>query len=217
MGEMIKTKKIISLLMAIFLCLALTACTGSNKSSDSGSSKTVDYSNDTNPVAEIVMSDGSVIKVELYPEAAPNTVNNFIYLANSGFYDGLTFHRIIPGFMIQGGDPKGDGTGGPGYSIAGEFKANGFENNLKHTRGVISMARAQSYDSAGSQFFIMVSDATSLDGQYAAFGKVTEGMEIVDKIVSAERGSNDKPVEPIVMSKITIDLKGKTYSDPAKK
>jgi peptidyl-prolyl cis-trans isomerase B (cyclophilin B) len=144
MGEMIKTKKIISLLMAIFLCLALTACTGSNKSSDSGSSKTVNYSNETNPVAEIVMSDGSVVKVELYPEAAPNTVNNFIYLANSGFYDGLTFHRIIPGFMIQGGDPKGDGTGGPGYSIAGEFKDNGFENNLKHTRGVISMARAQS-------------------------------------------------------------------------
>jgi peptidyl-prolyl cis-trans isomerase B (cyclophilin B) len=217
MGEMIKTKKLVSLIMGITFCLSLSACAGSNKNSDSGSSKAVDYSNETNPVAEILMSDGSIIKVELYPEAAPNTVNNFIYLANSGFYDGLTFHRIIPGFMIQGGDPKGDGTGGPGYSIAGEFKANGFENNLKHTRGVISMARAQSYDSAGSQFFIMVSDATSLDGQYAAFGKVTEGMEIVDKIVSAERGSNDKPVEPIVMSKITIDLKGKTYSDPAKK
>jgi peptidyl-prolyl cis-trans isomerase B (cyclophilin B) len=217
MGEMIKTKKIISLLMAIFLCLALTACTGSNKSSDSGSSKTVDYSNDTNPVAEIVMSDGSVIKVELYPEAAPNTVNNFIYLANSGFYDGLTFHRIIPGFMIQGGDPKGDGTGGPGYSIAGEFKDNGFENNLKHTRGVISMARAQSYDSAGSQFFIMVADAKSLDGQYAAFGKVTEGIEVVDKIVGAERDSNDKPLESVVMRKVTVDLKGKTYSEPVKK
>jgi peptidyl-prolyl cis-trans isomerase B (cyclophilin B) len=217
MGEMIKTKKIISLIMAITLCLALTACTGSNKSSDSGSSKTVDYSNDTNPVAEIVMSDGSVIKVELYPEAAPNTVNNFIYLANSGFYDGLTFHRIIPGFMIQGGDPKGDGTGGPGYSIAGEFKGNGFENNLKHTRGVISMARAQSYDSAGSQFFIMLADATSLDGQYAAFGKVTEGIEVVDKIVGAERDSNDKPLESIVMRKVTVDLKGKTYSEPVKK
>jgi peptidyl-prolyl cis-trans isomerase B (cyclophilin B) len=217
MGEMIKTKKIISLIMAITLCLALTACTGSNKSSDSGSSKTVDYSNDTNPVAEIAMSDGSVIKVELYPEAAPNTVNNFIYLANSGFYDGLTFHRIIPGFMIQGGDPKGDGTGGPGYSIAGEFKGNGFENNLKHTRGVISMARAQSYDSAGSQFFIMLADATSLDGQYAAFGKVTEGIEVVDKIVGAERDSNDKPLESIVMRKVTVDLKGKTYSEPVKK
>jgi peptidyl-prolyl cis-trans isomerase B (cyclophilin B) len=217
MGEMIKTKKIISLLMAIFLCLALTACTGSNKSSDSGSSKTVDYSNDTNPVAEIVMSDGSVVKVELYPEAAPNTVNNFIYLANSGFYDGLTFHRIIPGFMIQGGDPKGDGTRGPGYSIAGEFKDNGFENNLKHTKGVISMARAQSYDSAGSQFFIMVADAKSLDGQYAAFGKVTEGIEVVDKIVGAERDSNDKPLESVVMRKVTVDLKGKTYSEPVKK
>jgi peptidyl-prolyl cis-trans isomerase B (cyclophilin B) len=217
MGEMIKTKKIISLLMAIFLCLALTACTGSNKSSDSGSSKTVNYSNETNPVAEIVMSDGSVVKVELYPEAAPNTVNNFIYLANSGFYDGLTFHRIIPGFMIQGGDPKGDGTRGPGYSIAGEFKDNGFENNLKHTKGVISMARAQSYDSAGSQFFIMVADAKSLDGQYAAFGKVTEGIEVVDKIVGAERDSNDKPLESVVMRKVTVDLKGKTYSEPVKK
>ncbi|HEY5576182.1 MAG TPA: peptidylprolyl isomerase [Clostridiaceae bacterium] len=163
------------------------------------------------------MSDGSVINVELYPEAAPNTVNNFIYLANSGFYDGLTFHRIIPGFMIQGGDPKGDGTGVPGYSIAGEFKDNGFKNNLKHTRGVISMARSQSYDSAGSQFFIMVADAASLDGKYAAFGKVTQGMEVVDKIVGAQRDSNDKPVEPIVTSKITVDLKGNTYSDPAKK
>ena len=122
----------------------------------------LNYSNDANPVAEIVMSDGSLIKVELYPEAAPNTVNNFISLANSGFYDGLTFHRIIPGFMIQGGDPAGDGTGGPDYSIAGEFEDNGFENGLKHTRGVISMARAQSYDSAGSQFFIMVADTQSL-------------------------------------------------------
>ncbi|MBP1743341.1 MAG: peptidylprolyl isomerase [Firmicutes bacterium] len=212
-----KTKKIISLIMAGALCLSLAACAGSGESTDSGSSETVDYSDESNPVAEITMSDGSVIKIELYPEAAPNTVNNFIYLANSGFYDGLTFHRIIPGFMIQGGDPKGDGTGGPGYSIAGEFEDNGFENSLKHTRGVISMARAQSYDSAGSQFFIMAADTHSLDGQYAAFGKVAEGMEVVDKIVGAERDSNDKPVESIVMSKVTVDLKGKTYSDPVKK
>ncbi len=214
---MINIKRIIGLIMVITLGLSVAACTGSKKGSDSGSSIAADYSKDTNPEAEIVMSDGGVIKVELYPEAAPNTVDNFIYLANSGFYDGLTFHRIIPGFMIQGGDPKGDGTGGPGYSIAGEFKDNGFKNDLKHTRGVISMARAQSYDSAGSQFFIMVEDATSLDGKYAAFGKVTQGMEVVDKIVGAQRDSNDKPVEPIVVSKINVDLKGKTYSNPAKK
>jgi len=214
---MIRIKKIISLIMVIALSLSLAACTGGNKGSDAGSSTSVDYSSDTNPVAEIVMSDGSIIKIELYPEAAPNTVNNFISLANRGFYDGLTFHRIIPGFMIQGGDPKGDGTGVPGYSIAGEFKDNGFQNNLKHTRGVISMARSQSYDSAGSQFFIMVADAPSLDGKYAAFGKVTQGMEVVDKIVGSQRDSNDKPLEPIVVSKINVDLKGKTYSNPAKK
>jgi peptidyl-prolyl cis-trans isomerase B (cyclophilin B) len=216
MGEGMKTKKIIGMMMVVALCLSLAACTGS-KSTDSSSSETVNYSNAANPVAEIVMSDGGVIKVELYPEAAPNTVNNFISLANSGFYDGLTFHRIIPGFMIQGGDPAGDGTGGPEYSIAGEFEDNGFENGLKHTRGVISMARAQSYDSAGSQFFIMVADTQSLDGQYAAFGKVTEGMEVVDRIVGAERDSRDKPKEAIVMTKVTVDLKGKTYSEPVKK
>lgn len=209
MGERMMTKKIISMIMAVALCLSFAACTGSDKSAD--------YSNDTNPVAEIVMSDGGVIKVELYPEAAPNTVNNFISLANSGFYDGLTFHRIIPGFMIQGGDPVGDGTGGPGYGVAGEFEDNGFENSLKHTRGVISMARTQSYDSAGSQFFIMVADTPSLDGQYAAFGKVTEGMDVVDRIVSAQRDSSDKPKESIVMTKVNVDLKGKTYSEPVKK
>jgi len=214
---MIKIKKIISIIMVIALSLSLAACTGGSKGSNAGSSTAVDYSSDTNPVAEIVMSDGGIIKIELYPEAAPNTVNNFISLANRGFYNGLTFHRIIPGFMIQGGDPKGDGTGGPGYSIAGEFKDNGFQNNLKHTRGVISMARSQSYDSAGSQFFIMVADAPSLDGKYAAFGKVTQGMEVVDKIVGSQRDSNDKPLDPIVINKITVDLKGKTYSEPAKK
>lgn len=216
MGKRMKTKKIIGMMITVALCLSLAACAGS-KSTDSSSSETANYSNAANPVAEIVMSDGGVIKVELYPEAAPNTVNNFISLANSGFYDGLTFHRIIPGFMIQGGDPSGDGTGGPEYSIAGEFEDNGFENGLKHTRGVISMARAQSYDSAGSQFFIMVADTQSLDGQYAAFGKVTEGMEVVDRIVGAERDSRDKPKEPIVMTKVTVDLKGKTYSEPVKK
>jgi peptidyl-prolyl cis-trans isomerase B (cyclophilin B) len=221
MGERMKTKKIIGIIMAVALCLSLAVWTGSVKSSDKGndksSDKSLDYSNDSNPVAEIMMSDGSLIKIELYPQAAPNTVNNFIYLANSGFYDGLAFHRIIPDFMIQGGDPNGDGTGDPGYSIAGEFEDNGFKNSLKHTRGVISMARAQSYDSAGSQFFIMVADTQSLDGQYAAFGKVTEGMEVVDGIVSRSRDSSDKPKEPIVMTKVTVDLKGTTYSEPLKK
>lgn len=217
MGERMKTKKIIGMIIAAALCLSLAACTGSVKSSDSGSSKTVDYSNESNPVAEIAMSDGDVIMIELYPQAAPNTVNNFIYLANSGFYDGLAFHRIIPGFMIQGGDPNCDGTGDPGYSIAGEFEDNGFKNSLKHTRGVISMARAQSYDSAGSQFFIMVADTQSLDGQYAAFGKVIAGMEVVDGIVSVERDSSDKPKEPIVITKVTVDMKGKTCSEPLKK
>lgn len=221
MGERMKTKKIIGMIMAAALCLSLAAWTGSVKSSDKGndksSDKSLDYSNDSNPVAEIMMSDGSLIKIELYPQAAPNTVNNFIYLANSGFYDGLAFHRIIPDFMIQGGDPNGDGTGDPGYSIAGEFEDNGFKNSLKHTRGVISMARAQSYDSGGSQFFIMVADTQSLDGQYAAFGKVTEGMEVVDGIVSRSRDSSDKPKEPVIMTKVTVDLKGKTYSEPLKK
>jgi len=202
--------------MALALCLSLAACANSS-STDSGTTAAVDYSSPDNPVATIEMSDGGVIKIELYPKAAPNTVSNFIYLANKGFYDGLTFHRVIPGFMIQGGDPKGDGTGGPDYSIAGEFKANGFDNGLKHTRGVISMARAQSYDSAGSQFFIMVADVSSLDGQYAAFGKVTEGMDVVDRIVSAERDSNDKPLKPVVMKKVTVDTKGKTYGEPVKK
>ena len=216
-----KTKKIIGMIMAAALCLSLAVWTGSVKSSDKGndksSDKSLDYSNDSNPVAEIAMSDGSLIKIELYPQAAPNTVNNFIYLANSGFYDGLSFHRIIPGFMIQGGDPNGDGTGDPGYSIAGEFEDNGFKNSLKHTSGVISMARAQSFDSAGSQFFIMVADTQSLDGQYAAFGKVTEGMDVVDGIASRSRDSSDKPKEPIVMTKVTVDLKGMAYSEPLKK
>lgn len=211
-----KLKRAIAFLAALSLCLSFSACSGSSVSNTENQAA-VDYSSPDNPVATIEMSDGSLIKIELYLEAAQNTVSNFIYLANKGFYDGLTFHRVIPNFMIQGGDPKGDGTGGPDYSIAGEFKANGFENGLKHTRGVISMARAQSYDSAGSQFFIMVADVSSLDGQYAAFGKVTEGMDVVDRIVGVERDSNDKPLKAVVMKKVTVDTKGKTYSEPAKK
>ncbi|NLT40622.1 MAG: peptidylprolyl isomerase, partial [Clostridiales bacterium] len=141
-----------------------------------------------NPIATIEMENGDLIKAELYPEIAPNTVNNFLSLINKGFYDGLIFHRVIPGFMIQGGCPSGTGMGGPGYSIAGEFSSNGVTNNLKHSRGVLSMARAMNPNSAGSQFFIMVDDAPHLDGDYAAFGKVTEGMESVDKIVNVRRG-----------------------------
>lgn len=167
-----------------------------------------------NPIVTIQMENGDTMKLELYPETAPNTVNNFISLVNQGFYDGLIFHRVIPGFMIQGGCPEGVGTGDPGYSIKGEFTANGFQNNLTHTRGVISMARAQHPDSAGSQFFIMVADAPHLDGQYAAFGKVIEGMEAADKIVSVATNFRDKPLEPQVMQKVTVELFGAQYDAP---
>lgn len=152
----------------------------------------------------IEMTDGDVMKGELYPEIAPISVENFEKLAGEKFYDGLTFHRVIPGFMIQGGCPKGNGTGGPGYSIKGEFAANGVQNDLKHTRGVLSMARAMDPNSAGSQFFVMVADAPHLDGQYAAFGKVTEGMETADKIVAVKRDWNDRPVKPQQIKTITI-------------
>ncbi len=152
----------------------------------------------------IEMEDGSVMSGELYEDIAPKSVENFEKLANSSFYDGLTFHRVIPGFMIQGGCPKGNGTGGPGYSIFGEFEANGFKNDLKHTRGVLSMARAMDPNSAGSQFFIMVADAPHLDGQYAAFGKVTSGMDAADAIVSVDTDWMDKPLEPVVIRSIRV-------------
>ena len=157
-----------------------------------------------NPVVTITMNDGSVIKAELYPEIAPNTVNNFISLINKGFYNGLFFHRVIKNFMLQGGCPNGNGMGGPGYSIPGEFTANGFKNDLKHERGVLSMARAMDPNSAGSQFFVMVADSPHLDGQYAAFGKVTEGMEVADAIVSVKTNFSDKPVEDQVIETVTI-------------
>lgn len=153
---------------------------------------------------QIEMEDGGVMKGELYPEIAPKTVENFIKLVEEGFYDGLIFHRVIPGFMIQGGCPDGTGMGGPGYSIEGEFTANGFRNDLKHERGVMSMARAMNPNSAGSQFFIMVADAPHLDGQYAAFGKITEGMDVADGIVGQKRNAMDKPDTPQVMKKVTI-------------
>lgn len=155
--------------------------------------------------ATIEMENGGIIKLELYPEIAPQSVYNFVSLARSNFYDGLTFHRVIPGFVIQGGDPDGVGTGGPGYCIKGEFSANGFQNNLKHTRGVISWARSAAYDSAGSQFFIMHDDAPSLDGIYAAFGRVIEGMDVVDEIASAKTDRRNCPQTPIVIKSITIE------------
>ncbi len=152
----------------------------------------------------IEMEDGGIMKGELYPEIAPETVKNFEDLANKGFYEGLIFHRVIPGFMIQGGCPLGNGMGGPGYTIKGEFAANGFKNDLKHSRGVLSMARAMDPNSAGSQFFVMVADAPHLDGQYAAFGKVTEGMDTADYIVSRRRDWNDRPLEPQVIKDINV-------------
>lgn len=169
-----------------------------------------------NPIVTITMEDGSTIKVELYPEIAPNTVANFISLVQKGFYDGLVFHRVIRGFMIQGGCPQGVGTGGPGYHIKGEFKSNGVENNLKHSKGVISMARAMDPNSAGSQFFIMHEDSPHLDGQYAAFGKVVEGMDTVNYIATVRTNPMDKPTTPVVIQTMTVDTKGKEYQEPVK-
>lgn len=170
-----------------------------------------------NPIVTFEMSGGGVFEAELYPEIAPNTVNNFISLVKSGFYDGLTFHRIIMGFMIQGGDPLGTGMGDPGYSIRGEFNLNGFTNNLKHTPGVLSMARSMDPDSAGSQFFIMHETSPHLDGSYAAFGKVTKGMDVVNRIAEVRTDWNDHPMEEQVMSKVTVDTFGVEYPEPEKR
>ena len=170
----------------------------------------------SHPVATIELDNGKKIVLELYPEVAPNTVNNFISLANSGFYDGTIFHRVIPNFMIQGGDPEGTGSGGPGYSIKGEFTSNGVKNHLLHTRGVISMARGNDLDSAGSQFFIVQAHSKHLDNIYAGFGKVTEGMDVVDEIANLETGKKDRPVNPPVMTKVTVDTLGVDYPEPEK-
>ena len=170
-----------------------------------------------NPVVTIEMENGGIIKVELYPEYAPNTVNNFISLVSKGFYDGIIFHRVIKGFMIQGGDPNGIGTGGPGYRIKGEFIRNGFpQNTLKHEAGVISMARSMMPDSAGSQFFIMHKNAPHLDGQYAAFGKVIEGMDVVNEIAECDTDYSDKPLDPQIMAKVTAETFGVDYPEPEK-
>ena len=171
----------------------------------------------SNPLITITMENGDVMKGELYPDIAPNTVSNFVSLVKKGFYDGLTFHRVIPGFMIQGGCPLGTGTGGPGYQIPGEFSANGFENNLAHTPGVLSMARAQHPDSAGSQFFIMHKTSPHLDGQYAAFGRITEGLDVVDKIANVRTSFfNNKPITPQRIATITVDTLGVDYPEPKK-
>ena len=169
-----------------------------------------------NPIMTLTMADGGKIVCELYPDKAPQSVRNMISLANKGFYDGLIFHRVISGFMIQGGCPKGTGTGGPGYCIKGEFKLNGVKNNLSHKRGVLSMARAQAANSAGSQFFIMHADAKHLDGQYAAFGKVTSGMDVVDAIASVQTDHNDRPQVEQKIASITVDTHGETYPEPNK-
>ncbi|WP_346878819.1 peptidylprolyl isomerase [Clostridium sp. UBA7791] len=218
-----------TLIITAILSLALIGCSTSNKTSkdetNTGSNdnkeiylskETEKKEGDKNPVATIEMEDGKIIKMELYPEIAPNTVRNFIILANSKFYDGLIFHRVISGFMIQGGDPEGTGMGGPDYSIYGEFTNNQFENTLLHTKGVISMARSNDKNSAGSQFFIMHGDTPSLDGDYAAFGKVIEGMDVVDSIAKVETGSDDRPKKDIKIKSISVDTFGVTYNEPVK-
>ncbi|GLX71350.1 peptidylprolyl isomerase [Paenibacillus glycanilyticus] len=230
---------VLVLLVAAVL-LVIAGCGGGSKTSSNGNNNTSGSGNtnatatpeateapvpdkllgsDKHPVVTIEMDTGKSFQVELYPEIAPNTVNNFVSLVKKGFYDGTIFHRVIPGFMIQGGDPEGTGMGGPGYSIKGEFMSNGFQNDLLHTRGVISMARSGDPDSGGSQFFVMVADAPSLDGDYAAFGKVIEGMDTVDEIVNQETeksGEGSTPVKPMAIKKATIDTKGMTFAEPEK-
>ncbi|MDE8340317.1 peptidylprolyl isomerase [Erysipelothrix rhusiopathiae] len=211
-------KKIKTLIaISFFVLISLTGCSQTKEQPKPDSSSEVqDFSKDTNPIVTIEMEDGGIIKLELYPDIAPNTVNNFIKLVEDSFYDGLLFHRVIPGFMIQGGDPKGTGTGGPGYTIKGEFSQNNFDNPISHKRGIISMARSKGNDTAGSQFFIVTTDAPHLDGSYAAFGNVVEGMDTVDRIVSVDTNQDNRPVDgkEQVMKRVTVDTKGKTYTNP---
>ncbi|WP_123042387.1 peptidylprolyl isomerase [Cohnella candidum] len=235
-----KTSKLrLTMFLVLALTMILAACGKKNETNAGGASPSASESaaesassspaasaasdtaphSDKNPVVTIEMDNGHTIKLELFPDIAPNTVNNYISLIKKGFYDGTIFHRVMPGFMIQGGDPNGNGTGGPGYSIKGEFTANGFQNDLKHKRGILSMARkSQPLDSAGSQFFIMVADAPSLDGQYAAFGNVLEGMDTVDEIVNQKIDPSDPygtmPLKPMAIKKMTVDTKGVEYKEP---
>lgn len=216
-------KRFIKLILAV-MCIfpvVLMGCGNSSVNTGNEKSSSVDEVSEKSdeetknlPIATIEVDNYGKIKAELYPEIAPNTVNNFISLANSGFYDNLTFHRVIKDFMIQGGDPEGNGTGGPGYSIEGEFTSNGFANSLKHTEGVLSMARTKDPNSAGSQFFIMTSTASNLDGEYAAFGKVISGMDVAKSIEEVKTDSNDKPKESVVIKSIRVDTKGIEYQDP---
>lgn len=212
-------KKGVILIGISAMVIGLIGCSDS-KNSSKGNEEEIETNSESSeelPIATIKVKKFGTIKVELYPDKAPNTVNNFISLSNSGFYDGLIFHRVIKGFMNQGGDPNGIGTGGPGYSIKGEFSNNGYTNNdLKHTAGVISMARAGNPDSAGSQFFIIAKDAKHLDGDYAAFGKVIKGMDVVEAINSVETDGNDKPLQDVVIESITVDTKGVEYKEPEK-
>ena len=213
-------KKTIVLLLAALLLLSLACATEEVSRADKATEALLaaQQKNETkaHPIATITMKDGGVIELELYPETAPESVKNFISLANSGFYDGLIFHRVISGFMIQGGDPDGRGTGGPGYSIKGEFAINGVKNDISHVRGVLSMARAQPYDSAGSQFFICHADSTFLDGQYAAFGRVTSGMDVVDRIAATTTDSKDKPYKDQIMETVRVETWGVEYGEPNK-
>lgn len=197
----------ISILLGVLFLL-------SSCSSDDGTSLPNFEETEAVPVVTMTMEGGGEVEIELYPNVARNTVNNFISLVQDGFYDGLTFHRVIPDFMIQGGDPEGIGIGGPGYSIVGEFENNGYKNDLKHERGVISMARSNDPNSAGSQFFIMVADSPHLDGDYAAFGKVVKGMEVVDEIVGTETNSHDQPLEDQVIESMTVELNGYELEAP---
>ena len=208
-------KNIVLLLAALLLC-SLACARGGDAAGEKAETKEETNVDKSHPIATITMKDGDVIQLELYPEVAPESVKNFISLANSGFYDGLIFHRVIMGFMIQGGDPLGKGTGGPGYSIKGEFAANGVENDISHVRGVLSMARATSYDSGGSQFFIVHQDSTYLDGQYAAFGRVISGMEVVDKIAKTTTDSKNKPYKDQIMQTVRVETWGVDYGEPEK-
>ena len=213
---MLSRYKIIFSFVLITLIFTLIGCGTQGENVTNESEKTSNYASSVTekPIVTITMENEEKILIELDPAVAPNTVANFVSLVEKGFYDGVIFHRVIPDFMIQGGDPEGNGTGGADYTIKGEFSENGFENNLKHDRGVISMARSNDPNSASSQFFIMVKESTHLDGKYAAFGKVIEGMEVVDDIVSVERDGSDKPLEDQTMKSVTVDTKGFDYPDP---
>src|SRR5574344_2031494 len=212
----------LAIIMCISLCL-LTACKTTennlNINFDVDGNTSEEFNNTTNPEVAMEIKDYGAIIIELYPDIAPNTVNNFIYLVKTGFYDNNSFHRLVPNFILQGGDPDGNGTGGPGYHIQGEFSENNFKNDLKHTKGIVSMARSTLPNSAGSQFFICLGSATSLDGKYAAFGKVIEGMDIIDKIANTEKVSDSntgKLVKNLTIKKALVNTKGVNYDDPIK-